>query len=61
MFYIAVAQMILLFVSENWVILAGMERKVEGTHTGSIKKIVRKRSWRKSDSRWKMPRAEVLR
>ena len=32
MFYRALEQAVLLFGSETWVILAAMERKVDGTH-----------------------------
>ena len=34
MFFMAVAQEVLLFVLETWVLLTAMERKEEGTHTG---------------------------
>ena len=36
MFYRSVAPAVLIFVSENWVLLAAMERKVEDTHTGFL-------------------------
>ena len=39
MFYRAVEQAVLLFGSETWVLLASMERKVEGTHTCFLQNI----------------------
>ena len=41
-FYRAVAQAVLLFRSETWVILEKMERKVEGTHMGFLRQITGK-------------------
>ena len=39
MFYRAVVQEILMYGSETWVLLAAMERKAEGMHTGLLIKI----------------------
>ena len=44
MFYRAVIQAVLLFGSETWILLEAMERKVEGTHTGFLRKIMWKRA-----------------
>ena len=42
MFYRAVAQAILLFGSETWVLLVATERIVEVTHTGFLRMIMGK-------------------
>ena len=60
MFYRAVAQAVIIFGLDAWVILAGMERKVEGTQTGFLRNITGKRSLRKADRRWETPRGEVV-
>ena len=39
-FYRAVAQSVLLFGLENWVLSEAMERKVEGTHTCFLRQIM---------------------
>ena len=48
-FYRAVVQAIILYGSETWVILASMEKKIEGTHTEFLKIIMVKRSKRLGD------------
>ena len=42
MFYRAVVQAVLLYGPEIWIILAEMERKVEGTYTGFLRQIMGK-------------------
>ena len=42
MFYRAVVQAILLYELETWVLLAAMEKKVEGVHTGFLQNITGK-------------------
>ena len=44
MFYKAVAQAVLLFGYDTWVILAAMERNVEVTHTGFLIQITGKQA-----------------
>ena len=61
MFYRAVAQAVIIFGSEIWVILAGMEKKVGVTHIGFLEQIKEKRERHKADGIWEIPRAEVLR
>ena len=58
MFYRAVVQAIILYESETWVLLAAMERKVEGTHTGFLRQITDKQTRRFGDGTWETPRAE---
>ena len=60
MFYRAVAQVLLLFVSETWVLLAEMERKVEREHTGFLKQVMRKQAQRIADRTWETPGVEVV-
>ena len=59
-FYRLVTQALLLFGSKNWVLLVVMDRMVEGTHTGFMRKIKGKRVWRKTDRTWVIPREEVV-
>ena len=61
MFYRAVAQAVLLFGSETWVILEEMEKKLEGTNTGFLIQITRKRARRVADGTWETPWAELVR
>ena len=61
MLYRAVALAVLIFGSETWVLSAEMDRKVEGTHTGFLKNIMRKRARRIADETWEMPGVEVVR
>ena len=41
-FYRAVVQAILLYGSETWVLLASMEKQIEGTHTDFLQMITGK-------------------
>ena len=59
-FYRAVVQAIILYGSETWVILASMEKKIEGTHTEFLKIITVKRSKRLGDGTWEIPRIESI-
>ena len=59
-FYRLVTQALLLFGSKNWVLLVVMDRMVEGTHTGFMRKIKGKRVWRKTDRTWVIHRKEVV-
>ena len=61
MLYRAVVQVLLLFGDETWVLLVAMERKVEGTYTGFLLKIMGKRMQRLPDRTWETPRAEAVR
>ena len=54
MFYRALAQVVPLFGSETWVLLAEMEHKVEVTHMCFIWKITGKQMRRIDDRTWEM-------
>ena len=56
-----VAQAVLLFGLETWVISAAMERMVERTHTGFLSRIIGNQARRKADGTWVTPRAEIVR
>ena len=60
MFYKSVIQAVILFGSETWVLLAEMERKVEGTHTGFLRHITGKRARCSTDSTWETPGVEPV-
>ena len=60
MFYMEVEQVVLLLGSDTSVILAEMERKVEGTHTGFLRHIMGKRAQPIADGTWEITRAEVV-
>ena len=60
MFYRGVAQAVLLFGSETWVLLVAMERKVEGTHTGFLIHITGNRALRIVDRTQNTPGAEAV-
>ena len=60
-FYRAVVQAVLLYGSETWVLLAAMQRKVEGVHTGFLRQITGKRVRRQRDGTWETPGAEGVR
>ena len=60
MFYRAVAQAVLLFGSETWVLLEEMKKKLEGTNTGFLIQITRKRARRVADGTWETPWAELV-
>ena len=60
-FYRLVVQAILLYGSETWVLLAEMDRKMEGTHTEFLWKITGKQLWWLGDGTWEMPGAEGVR
>ena len=57
MFYRVVVQEILLHGLETWVLLAEMERKVEGAHTDFLRQITGKQVRRLGDGTWETPRA----
>ena len=59
MFYMAVTQAVLLFGSETRVILAVMERVVEGAHTGFLRKITGDRARKKTEGEWVNLRLKV--
>ena len=60
-FYRAVIKAVLLFGVETWVLFMAMEQKVEGTHTGFLRKITGKRVRRLPDVTRETPRAEAVR
>ena len=60
MFYRVVAQTVLIFGLETWVILAVMERTAEGIHTEFLRHITGKRAQGKEYGMWVTPKAEVL-
>ena len=60
MFDRAVAQAVLLFGSETWVLSAAMERKVDVTHTCFLQNITGTRVQRISDGTLETPGAEVV-
>ena len=60
MLYRAVAQLVLMFGSETRVLLAAMERKVEGTHTCFLQCIMWKQTQRLDDGTWEMASVEVV-
>ena len=45
-FYKAVAQAVLMYGSETWVLLVAMEKKVEGSHTGFLRQIMGRQAGR---------------
>ena len=61
MFYRDVAQSILLYESETWVLSEAMDRKLKGTHNGLLTHITGKRAWRLGDRTWETPGAEEVR
>ena len=60
LFYRAVIQEILLFVSESWVMLEAMTRTVERNHVGLLHNIMGKRVIQKDDGSWEIPAAEEV-
>ena len=60
MFYREVAQAILLYGSEMWVLLAKMDKKVEGEHMGFLRNIVVKQARRIVYGTWETPGEEVV-
>ena len=60
-FYRAVAQAVLLFGSKTWLLLAEMERKVEGTHACFILHITGTRARRLADGTCETTGSEVVR
>ena len=60
-FYRVVVQVVILFVSRCWVLLAAMERTVEGTHTGFLRQITENRARRRTDKIWSTPVVEDVR
>ena len=53
--------MVLFFGLETWVLLASMERKLEGTHTGFLRQVMGKKAQQISDMTWETSRTEVVR
>ena len=60
MFYRSVARAVLIFGSKTWVILAELDRKIEGIHMSFLRHITGKQSRQKEDGICNMPRAEVV-
>ena len=60
MFYRAVVQAILLYGLETWVLLAEMEKKIEGSHKGFLINIMGKRLWRIGGGKWETTGVEVV-
>ena len=58
--YREVTQVVLLFVSETWLILAAMEIILEGTHTSFLRQITGNWVWWKTDGTWDTPAAEEV-
>ena len=54
------AQVVLLFGLENWVLLTVTERLLEGTHTDFLRQTTEKRERQKVYRRWVTTRKEVL-
>ena len=54
-------QAVILFVSDTWILSAAMERTVEGTHTGFLRKILGKQARRKLDRTWFNIKEELVR
>ena len=61
MFYGAVAQEILLYVLETWVLSAAIKKKVEGAHTVFLSQIMVKRAQKILYRTWETPGAAVVR
>ena len=51
MLYRAVTYEVLLFGLDTWILLAAMERTVEGNHTGFLRQITVKQARRKADGK----------
>ena len=60
MFDRAVAQAVLFFGSETWVLSEAMERKVDVTHTCFLQNITGTLAQRIADGTWETPGAEVV-
>ena len=52
MFYIAVVQVVLLFVLESWILSAAMEKTVEGAHTGFLRQVMGKQARQMTSGLW---------
>ena len=59
-FYRAVFQLVLLFVLGSWVLLASMEKTVEGSHTVFLCQIAGKRARQNPDGSWVTPTEGVV-
>ena len=57
-FYRAVVQVILLYASETWVLLASIAKRIEGMHTEVMRIITGKRANILGDGTWETPGAE---
>ena len=57
MFYRTEFQAVLLFGLKSWVLLAAMDKRVKGAHTGLLRQILGKREWRNTDGTWVTPAA----
>ena len=53
-------QAILLYALETWVLLASMEKRIEGMHTEFLKIFRGKRAKRLGDGTWETPGAEGI-
>ena len=60
-FYREVVQAVLLLGLESWVLLAEMEKTVEGLHTGFLKKIMGEQARRNSEGMWLTPEKGEMR
>ena len=60
-FYKAVAQAVLLFGAETWVLNQNMEKSLDSFHSRVAKRITGKQPWHKKDMRWDyLPLVEAL-
>ena len=60
-FYRAVVQVILLYGSETWVILASIAKRIEGMHTEFLNIVTGNRVKILGDGTWEKPGVEVIR
>ena len=60
MFHRAAEQAVVCFGLETWILLAAVERRVEGAHTGFLRHIMGEQSQQIAEMTWVMPRAEEV-
>ena len=60
MFYRVVVQVVLMYGSDMWVILAAMEKKVERAYTVFLRQMTVKQALRIGERMWETPGAEVV-
>ena len=58
--YKAVAQMVLLYGSESWVVTGAMLKVLEGFHHRTSRRIAGMTAWNAEDREWEYPRWLVL-